>query len=80
MVALVLREAVLLVGAGLVIGTGLAIWSGRAASSLFFGLKPSDPITLATAAILLTLVALAASYGPTWRAARLHPMDALREE
>jgi putative ABC transport system permease protein len=79
-VALVLREAVLLVGAGLIIGTGLALWSGRAASSLLFGLKPSDPITLATAAILLTLVALAASYGPAWRAAHLDPMDALREE
>jgi hypothetical protein len=52
----------------------------RAASSLLFGLKPSDPRTLAMAAALLAVVAAAASYLPARRAAKLDPMAALREE
>jgi putative ABC transport system permease protein len=78
--ALVLREAAILVAAGAIIGLGLALWAGRAASSLLFGLKPGDPATLAGAAILLVAVALLASYAPAYRAARMEPMDALREE
>jgi ABC-type lipoprotein release transport system permease subunit len=53
---------------------------GQAAASLIYGLKPRDPLTLGTAVALLAVVALAASYGPAWRASRLQPMDALREE
>ena len=79
-VRLVLREAALLLGAGLVIGTGLAVWAGRAASTLLFGLKPWDPMALAGAAVLLSAVALMASYAPARRASRLDPMHALREE
>jgi putative ABC transport system permease protein len=79
-VGLILRESALLLSAGLVIGTALALWTGRAASALLFGLKPSDPATFLFAMCLLAVVALAASYGPAWRAARLEPMNALREE
>jgi predicted permease len=79
-VRLVLREACLLVLIGLAIGTGLALWLGRAAASLLYGLKPYDPLALAGALSLLAAVSLLASYAPALRAARLHPMDALREE
>ena len=79
-VRLVLQEAVLLLAAGLAIGLGLASWMGQAAASLIYGLKPRDPLTLGTAVALLAVVALAASYGPAWRASRLQPMDALRDE
>jgi putative ABC transport system permease protein len=79
-VRLVLREAVALLAVGLVVGTALALWAGRAASSLLFNLKPYDPAALGGAVILLALVALAASYWPARRAARLEPMLALREE
>ena len=78
--SLVLREAVVLLACGLAIGAGLALWAGRAAASLLFGLKPNDPTVLAGAMLLLAAVALAASYGPAHRAARLEPMEALREE
>jgi len=47
---------------------------------MVYGLKPHDPATLGGAVLLLAVVALLASYGPAWRAARLQPMDALRDE
>jgi hypothetical protein len=79
-VGLVLREAVLLLAVGLAIGAGLAVWAGQAAASLVYGMKPGDPLTLTGAVVLLAVVAMAASYGPAWRASRLQPMEALREE
>ena len=77
---LVLREAGMLLAAGLVIGTGLAIAVGRTASSMLFGLKPTDPLTIGLSIALLALVAMLASFLPAMRAARLEPMLALREE
>ena len=79
-IGLVLREAVLLLAVGLAVGTGLAAWAGEAAASMLYGLKPRDPLTLGGAVALLAMVALFASYGPAWRASRLEPMEALREE
>jgi putative ABC transport system permease protein len=76
--ALIMREAVLLLAVGLAIGTALALVSTRAAAALLFGLKPPDPVTLALAA--LALAAVAANYLPAFRAARIHPIEALREE
>ena len=79
-IGLVMREAVLLLATGLAAGLALAAWSGEAAASLVYGMKPRDPATLAGAAGLLSLVALMASFIPARRAARVQPMDALREE
>lgn len=79
-IGLVLREAAVLLAVGLVTGLGLAVWAARAAASLVYGMKPADPLTLGGATVLLAAVALLASYGPAWKASRLHPMDALREE
>jgi putative ABC transport system permease protein len=77
---LVLREAGMLLAVGLVIGTGLAIAVGRTTSSLLFGLKPTDPVTIGLSVGLLAVVAIVASFLPAMRAARLEPMLALREE
>jgi predicted lysophospholipase L1 biosynthesis ABC-type transport system permease subunit len=79
-IGLVLREAILLLAGGLTIGLSFAAWAGQAAASLIYGLKPRDPMILGSAVLLLAVVSLAASYGPAWRASRLQPMDALREE
>ncbi len=79
-IRLVLREAVVLIAVGVAVGTGLAIWAGKAASTLFFGLKPHEPVILMGAISLLAAVALTASYVPARKAARLEPMRALREE
>jgi predicted permease len=79
-VNLVLREAGLLLVVGLGAGTGLAIVAGQTATSLLFGLKPSDPLTIGLSVALFTLVGLVASILPAVRVARLDPMVALREE
>jgi putative ABC transport system permease protein len=78
--ALIMREAGVLLALGLLIGTGLALASTRAAASLLYGLKPHDPLTLALAALSLAAVSAAASYLPAFRATRIHPTEALREE
>jgi predicted permease len=78
--SLVLREAGVLLAAGLVIGVGLAVAAGRAATSLLFGLKPTDPVTIGLSVALLAAVAIVASFLPAFRASRLEPMLALREE
>ena len=62
------------------IGIVLAAIVARAAGSMLYGLKPQDPITITLAAILLSAVALAASFVSARRAAGLEPMAALREE
>ncbi len=79
-VKLVAREAGFLIGAGLIVGTALAAATARFASSLLYGLKPTDPATIAAAIAGLAVVAAAASILPAMRAARVQPMTALREE
>ena len=54
--------------------------AGRLISSMLFGLKATDPVTLAGAAMMLTAIALLAGYLPARRASRLDPMAALRHE
>jgi predicted permease len=79
-IRLVLREAILLLGAGLTAGVILALWAGRAAATLLFGLQPHDAVSLVAAIVLLATITLIASYVPARRAAALDPMAALRDE
>ena len=80
MIWIVLREALVLVGTGVAIGTPAALALGRMVSSLLYGLKPTDPLTISAAAIILFTVAAVASYLPARRASRVDPMVALRYE
>jgi ABC-type antimicrobial peptide transport system permease subunit len=79
-IRLVLREAILLLMVGLGIGAVLAFWAGRTATTLLFGLKPHDPISMIAAMALLSIVALTSSFLPARRAAAVEPMVALRDE
>jgi putative ABC transport system permease protein len=79
-IAMVMREAGLLLAGGVVVGLVLAVVAARAATTLLFGLHPGDPSTLALAVAGLGVVAMLASYLPAWRASRLEPTEALREE
>ena len=64
---------------GIVAGLGAALALGRALASLFYGVSVADPALFGAAALLLALVALLASAGPAWRAARVSPSEALQE-
>jgi putative ABC transport system permease protein len=78
--AMILRKAATLLVTGLALGAGLSLAAASAASALLFGLKPRDPVTLATAAAVLAAVALGASYLPARRAAALDPIASLKNE
>jgi predicted permease len=80
MVWMVLREILILVTAGIVIGGPVALAGDRLVSNMLFGLKPTDPAALVSAAVLLLMVAAIAGYLPARRASRVDPMVALRFE
>jgi ABC-type antimicrobial peptide transport system permease subunit len=65
---------------GVGIGLAVALVATRVLSALLYRISPFDPATFASVAVLLTLVALAASYAPARRAARIEPLNALRYE
>jgi ABC-type lipoprotein release transport system permease subunit len=67
-------------GLGLAMGGIGAVAVARWLRSMLFGVEPGDVRALVTAALLLGLVALAAAAAPARHAARLDPMDSLREE
>ena len=79
-VGMIMREAGWLLALGIGIGAALALAGARTATSLLFGLKPHDPLTMVLAIVSLVAVAAAASFLPAHRASRLDPMAALREE
>jgi predicted permease len=78
--ALVLRQVGRMVLVGGVIGLAGALALGRAARSMLFEMGGADPVVMAGAAVLLTIVALSAGYIPARRATRVDPMQALRYE
>jgi predicted permease len=77
---LVLRETFWLVLVGVSVGLVLAPVASRLATSLLFGLKSYDPLTIASAIVAMIAVALFAGYFPARRATKVDPMVALRYE
>ncbi len=77
---LVLGQGIRLIALGIVLGLAASLWVTRWLTSLLFEIKPIDPATLSAVALLLIAVALLASWIPARRAARIDPMQALREQ
>lgn len=77
---LVLGEGMRLTVVGFAIGLGAAVALTRFASSLLYGVTPTDPLTFASALAMLSAAALVACAIPAWRAMRVDPVTALRYE
>ena len=76
----IVMEGASLALAGLVVGSVAAAWMSNLISGLLFEVAPTDLTTFGTVAVVLTVVALAASSIPGWMASKVDPAEALRAE
>ncbi len=79
-IRLVVQQGMALAGVGIVVGLVGAVALTRVMTSLLFGVSTTDALTFGTVPALLAAVAFAATVIPAWRATRVDPMVALREE
>jgi predicted permease len=79
-VRLVLGEVGIVVAIGLVIGAAGARVASTQVAPFLYGTEPADPVVYVGAALVLAAVAFMAGLIPAWRAARVDPIEALREQ
>lgn len=77
---MVAGEVGLIIAAGVVLGALLALAVTRTIGAFLYGVAATDPATFALSSLVLALAATTAGLVPAWRAARVDPMAALREE
>lgn len=77
---LVFVSAARVIGIGAFIGLVLAALLGRLLATVLFGVTPLDPLTFALVAVVLLVTAALSAAGPAWRATRVDPAVALRNE
>ena len=79
-VRMVLGDVGRIVVIGVLIGVALSTAATRLLTTFIYEVKPNDPTTLVGSALLLVIVGALAAALPAWRAARLDPVAALRED
>jgi ABC-type antimicrobial peptide transport system permease subunit len=79
-IGMVLREGLVLMMVGLIAGLIAGLLAAKALASLFYGVRPMDPLSIVVTVILIGAVSLLAGYVPARRAAKVDPMEALRLE
>jgi predicted permease len=77
---MILRQAMRPVAAGTAGGLMISLLAGRLLSGLLYGVAAYDAVTMASVIFILATVAAAASLVPAWRASRLDPVLALKQE
>jgi hypothetical protein len=77
---LILRDTAGMAAVGLVLGLATSIAAARVEASVVFGVRPLDPLSIATALAVSIVAILAAAWIPARRAASIEPMQALRTE
>ena len=78
--ACVMKDGVKLTAFGISAGLVIAYFATRILQSHLYGVETRDPATFVVVVLVLLLTAAAASFLPACRAARIHPMEALRYE
>jgi putative ABC transport system permease protein len=78
--SLIVRRGLALALTGIGVGLAAAALLTRFMAGMLFGVQPFDPLTFAAVAALLLAVSVVASSAPAWRAARLDPMETLRDQ
>jgi putative ABC transport system permease protein len=77
---MVLRQGMSIIALGAVLGILMAFGVARLLGHVLVGVSSTDPVTYASVALILALVALAACYIPARRATKVEPITALRHE
>jgi predicted permease len=77
---MILREGLVMVGAGLFLGLLFALGTGKIVSSILFQVSSTDPFAFTIAPLVLMAAALLATWLPVRRATKISPMAALRTE
>jgi len=77
---LVMREVLVLIGAGIVVALPVSWALSRLVQSQLYGTTPGDPMSIGLATLLLAVVSVAAGYLPARRAAASDPLRILRYE
>jgi macrolide transport system ATP-binding/permease protein len=77
---LIMSRGVVLTGVGIGLGIVAAFGVTRLLSTLLYSISPHDPLAFGTAFTVITIASLAACFLPAWRAARIDPVQALREQ
>ncbi len=78
-VTMVLRDGLMIAGAGLAIGLAAAVALARWGASLLYGVRPLDPVTFGVLPLLIVIVTVGACVHPAWHASRVDPVRALRK-
>ena len=77
---LVMSRGLLLTASGIAIGAVAAIMLTRLMGDLLYKISPHDPVAFGMAFAVITIASLAACFLPAWRATRIDPVQALREQ
>lgn len=77
---LLLGKGVVLAAAGAVLGIAGGLLAGRELRSQLHDIRPADPWSIALGTAVLVSVAIASSFWPAWRASRVDPATALRDD
>jgi putative ABC transport system permease protein len=77
---MILRRAGWLTGTGVCVGLLLAFCLAHGVANLLYEVSPNDPVVFLIITAVITGIAMLASWLPAWRAARIDPMTALRDE
>jgi ABC-type antimicrobial peptide transport system permease subunit len=77
---LVARESLAIIGAGLAVGLLGAVGLAQSIRTLLYQVRPMDPALLASVCAILAAVGTIACLVPAWRATRVDPAIALRQE